>query len=127
MSNPHKIFIVDDNRDAADTLGMYFEEKGFEVRVAYDGDDAIREVDEFHPDAALLDIGLPGKDGYEVAQHIRAGMDGDIMLIAVSGYAAAEDVARAKEAGFDCHFGKPANPALLLSKIEGRLSHGPRG
>ena len=126
MSHPHKIFIVDDNRDAADTLGMYFENKGFEVRVAYDGDDAIREVDEFHPDAALLDIGLPGKDGYEVAQHIRAGIDGDIMLIAVSGYAAAEDVARAKDAGFDFHFGKPANPALLLSKIEGRLAHGPR-
>jgi len=127
MSNPHKIFIVDDNRDAADTLGMYFEEKGFEVRVAYDGDDAIREVDEFHPDAALLDIGLPGKDGYEIAQHIRAGIDGDIMLIAVSGYSAAEDVARAKQAGFDCHFGKPANPAMLLSKIEGRLAHAPRG
>jgi len=127
MSHPHKIFIVDDNRDAADTLGMYFENKGYEVRVVYDGDDAIREVDEFHPEVALLDIGLPGKDGYQIAQHIRAGLDGDIMLIAVSGYAAAEDVARAKDAGFDCHFGKPANPMLLLSKIEGRLAHHPRG
>jgi DNA-binding response OmpR family regulator len=127
MSHPPKIFIVDDNRDAADTLGMYFENKGYEVRVVYDGDDAIREVDEFHPEVALLDIGLPGKDGYQIAQHIRAGRDGDIMLIAVSGYAAAEDVARAKDAGFDCHFGKPANPMLLLSKIEGRLAHHPRG
>jgi DNA-binding response OmpR family regulator len=126
MPHPHKIFIVDDNHDAADTLGMYFENKGFEVRVVYDGDDAIREVDEFHPEVALLDIGLPGKDGYEIAQHIRAGDDSDIMLIAVSGYAAAEDVARAKDAGFDCHFGKPANPALLLSKIEGRLADGRR-
>lgn len=122
MSHPHKIFIVDDNRDAADTLGMFFENLGFEVRIAYDGDDAIREVDEFHPEVALLDIGLPGKDGYQVAQHIRAGHDGgDMLLIAVTGYAAAEDVARAKDAGFDCHFGKPANPTMLLSKIEGRF------
>lgn len=116
-----KIFIVDDNHDAADTLGMFFENHGFDVRVAYDGDDAIREVDEFQPEVALLDIGLPGKDGYEIAQHIRAGHDADMMLIAVTGYAAAEDVARAKDAGFDCHFGKPANPTLLLSKIESRL------
>jgi len=121
MSLPHKIFIVDDNRDAADTLGMFFENHGFEVRVAYDGDDAIREVDEFHPEVALLDIGLPGKDGYQIAQHIRAGDDAGIMIIAVSGYAAPEDVARAKDAGFDLHFGKPANPTALLSKIENRL------
>jgi DNA-binding response OmpR family regulator len=125
MSHPHKIFIVDDNRDAADTLGMFFENHGFEVRVAYDGDDAIREVDEFQPEVALLDIGLPGKDGYQIAQHIRAGRDGDMMIIAVSGYAAAEDVARAKDAGFDFHFGKPANPTILLSKIEGRLGGPP--
>ena len=121
MPHPHKIFIVDDNRDAADTLGFFFQNHGYDVRVAYDGDDAIREVDDFHPEVALLDIGLPGKDGYQVAQHIRAGDDGDMLLIAVSGYAAAEDVARAREAGFDCHFGKPANPTLLLSKIENRL------
>jgi len=120
-----KIFIVDDNRDAADTLGMFFENHGFEVRIAYDGDDAIREVDEFQPEVALLDIGLPGKDGYQVAQHIRAGHDGGMLLIAVTGYAAEEDVARAKDAGFDCHFGKPANPTMLLSKIEGRLGGGP--
>lgn len=125
MSHLPKIFIVDDNRDAADTLGMFFENRGYEVRVAYDGDDAIREADDFHPEIALLDIGLPGKDGYEIARHMREEQEGDLMLIAVSGYAADEDVARAMDAGFDFHFGKPANLGALVSKIEGRFGRAP--
>ena len=120
-----RIFIVDDNRDAADTMGYFFKAQGYEVRVAYDGDDAIREADEFRPEVALLDIGLPGKDGYQVARHIRREQDGDVMLIAVSGYAAKEDVARAKDAGFDYHFGKPANLGALLSKVEDRFAQRP--
>ena len=125
MTHSPKIFIVDDNRDAADTLGMFFENQGYEVRVAYDGDDAIREADDFRPEVALLDIGLPGKDGYEIAQHMREEQNGDVMLIAVTGYASAEDVARAKHAGFDYHFGKPANLGALMSKIEGRFGAPP--
>ena len=121
MQTPPKIFIVDDNRDAADTLGMFFQNQGYDVRVAYDGDEAIREADEFRPEIALLDIGLPGKDGYEIARHMRSEQDDEVLLIAVSGYASADDVARAKAAGFDHHFGKPANLPALLSKIEGRL------
>src|SRR6476619_2549323 len=98
---PKRVFVVDDNRDAADTLGMYLTLEGYDVRVAYDGDEAIRAADDFHPDVALLDIGLPGRDGYEVARHMRQERDDDLMLIAVTGYASDEDVQRAREAGFD--------------------------
>ena len=118
---PARVFVVDDNRDAADTLGMFLALEGYDVRVAYDGDDAIREAGEFRPEVALLDIGLPGKDGYEVARHLRREQEGDLMLIAVTGYASEEDVARARAAGFDFHFGKPASLPALLEKINGRL------
>ena len=125
MSRPARVFVVDDNRDAADTLGMFLALEGFDVRVAYDGDDAIREADAFHPDVALLDIGLPGKDGYEIARHMRREQDGELMLIAVTGYASDEDVARSREAGFDFHFGKPASLPALLEKIHGRFGDRP--
>jgi DNA-binding response OmpR family regulator len=121
MQQSPKIFIVDDNRDAADTMGLFFQSHGYDVRVAYDGDDAIREADDFRPEIALLDIGLPGKDGYEIARHMRSEQADDVLLIAVTGYASPDDVARAKAAGFDCHFGKPANLTALLSRIEGRV------
>jgi DNA-binding response OmpR family regulator len=121
MNTPPKIFIVDDNHDAADTLGLFFQSQGYDVRIAYDGDEAIREADEFRPEVALLDIGLPGKDGYEIARHMRCEQDDEVLLIAVSGYTSADDIARAKAAGFDHHFGKPANLGALLSEIEGRL------
>ena len=125
-STPPRVFVVDDNRDAADTLGMFLEMEGYDVRVAYDGDEAIRAADEFHPDVALLDIGLPGKDGYEIARHIRDDRDDDVMLIAVTGYASDEDVQRARDAGFDFHFGKPANLPAVLKTIEGRFGDRPR-
>src|SRR3954463_3591937 len=108
-ARPHKVFVVDDNRDAADTLGMFLTLEGYDVRVAYDGDEAIREAGEFHPDVALLDIGLPGRDGYEIARPMRREQDGALMLIAVPGYSSEDDVKRAREAGFDFHFGKPAS------------------
>ena len=121
----HKVFVVDDNRDAADTLGMFLALEGYDVRVAYDGDEAIREADAFHPEVALLDIGLPGTNGYEVARHMRREQDGDLMLIAVTGYASDDDVARSLAAGFDWHFGKPASLPALLEKIHDRLGDRP--
>jgi DNA-binding response OmpR family regulator len=119
------VFVVDDNRDAADTLGMFLSLEGYDVRVAYDGDEAIQAADDFRPEVALLDIGLPGKDGYEIARHMRREQDGDLMLIAVTGYASAEDVARSRDAGFDHHFGKPASLAALLAKIHDRFGDRP--
>lgn len=119
---PKRVFVVDDNRDAADTLGMFLTMEGYDVRVAYDGDEAIEEAHDFHPDVALLDIGLPGKDGYEIARTIRSERDDDVMLIAVTGYASDDDVARAREAGFDYHFSKPPNLPALLQRIEKRFA-----
>jgi CheY-like chemotaxis protein len=126
MSLPHKIFIVDDNRDAADTLGMFFENHGFEVRVAYDGDDAIREVDEFHPEVALLDIGLPGKDGYQIAQHIRAGDDAGIMIIAVSGYAARRMLPGRRTRASTCISESRRTPPPCFRKSRTACADGPR-
>ena len=119
---PKRVFVVDDNRDAADTLGMYLAMEGYEVRVAYDGDEAIEEAHDFQPEVALLDIGLPGKDGYEIARAMRSERDDDVMLIAVTGYASDEDVAKAREAGFDYHFSKPPNLPALLQRIEKRFA-----
>ena len=124
-TRPHRVFVVDDNRDAADTLGMFLALEGYDVRVAYDGDEAIREADDFHPEVALLDIGLPGKNGYEVARHMRQEQEGDLMLIAVTGYASDEDVERSHAAGFDYHFGKPASLPALLEKIHDRFGDRP--
>jgi DNA-binding response OmpR family regulator len=112
------VIVVDDNRDAADTLGQIMSGAGYDVRVEYDGNDAIRGSDEFLPQVALLDIGLPGHNGYEIAQHIRAHRKDDVLLIAVTGYGAAEDRRKASEAGFDHYFTKPADPMALLDVIE---------
>ena len=116
-----RVFVVDDNRDAADTLGTLLSLAGYDVRIAYDGDEAIREASRFRPEVALLDIGLPGKDGYEVARAMRREQDDDVMLIAVTGYSSADDVRRSREAGFDEHFAKPADLAVIMRTIEGRL------
>lgn len=124
---PRRVFVVDDNRDAADTLGMFLKLEGYDVRVAYDGDEAIAEAHEFKPEVALLDIGLPGKDGYEIARTIRSERgDDDVMLIAVTGYASEDDVARARDAGFDYHFAKPPNLPAILQRIENRFAAGSR-
>ena len=119
---PKRVFVVDDNRDAADTLGMYLSLEGYDVRVAYDGDEAIEEAHQFQPEVALLDIGLPGKDGYEIARAMRSERDDDVMLIAVTGYTSEDDVAKARAAGFDHHFSKPPNLPALLQKIEKRFA-----
>ena len=124
---PKKVFVVDDNHDAADTLGMFLQLEGYDVRVAYDGDEAILQAHDFKPEVALLDIGLPGKDGYEVARSMRTDQEDDVMLIAVTGYASPDDVARAKEAGFDAHFSKPPNLPALLQRIEKRFVRERRG
>jgi DNA-binding response OmpR family regulator len=119
---PRRVFVVDDNRDAADTLGMFLSLEGYDVRVAYDGDEAIEEAHEFQPEVALLDIGLPGKDGYEIARAMRSERDDDVMLIAVTGYTSDDDVARARAAGFDEHFSKPPNLPVLLQHIQQRFA-----
>jgi CheY-like chemotaxis protein len=111
--------VVDDNVDAAESLCDVVAFLGHAVEAVHDGPTAVARARERHPDVVLCDIGLPGMDGYEVARRIRAdpGLAG-VRLVAVSGYAQPEDRARARQAGFDDHVAKPADPAEI-----GRLIH----
>ena len=114
-----RVLIVDDNQDAADTAAALLELSGFEVKVAYDPGVALAELDNFVPEVALLDVGLPGMSGYELAQRVRAHPNGRAcFLVALTGYGTLADVARAHEAGFDKHLVKPAAPDALLQAME---------
>ena len=106
----HRVLVVDDNQDAAETLAEMVRMLGHDVEVAYDGSSALRLAGEHHPDVVLCDIGLPGMDGYEVANGLRAALGRDVRLVAISGYAQPEDVNRAVQAGFDEHLAKPCGP-----------------
>ncbi len=109
-SGPRHVLVVDDNRDAAETLAQIVEILGHRVDVALDGAEALARIDADPPDTVLCDIGLPGMDGYELARRIRIRHGDAIRLIAVSGYAQPEDLALAVEAGFDGHLAKPVDP-----------------
>jgi len=112
-----RILVVDDNEDAADSLATLLEVLGYHVRVAYDGPEAIEAADAFHPDAGLLDIGLPHLSGYEIARHIRSTRGREVLLVAITGWGQPEDQRRAREAGFDHHFTKPADFERLVAII----------
>jgi signal transduction histidine kinase/ActR/RegA family two-component response regulator len=113
-----KVLVVDDNRDAADTAAALLEITGYEVRTAYDPASALAALDDFVPDVALLDIGLPGMSGYELAQRLRAHPHGAACrLIALTGYGQADDVELAKRHGFDVHLTKPAQPDVLIERV----------
>jgi signal transduction histidine kinase len=106
------VLVVDDNRDAAESLALLVESFGHSTQVAYDGPSAIERAQEIQPDLVLCDLGLPGMDGYEVARKLRS-MRKDIRLVAVSGYAGPEDTAQATAAGFDGYITKPPDVAAL--------------
>jgi signal transduction histidine kinase/FixJ family two-component response regulator len=113
-----KILIVDDNRDAADSLHALLRDHGFACASALDGPSGLETVAAFEPDAVLLDIGLPGLDGYEVARRIRALPQGEkYLLVAVTGYGEERDKERSAQAGFDAHLVKPVDFDQLLAII----------
>ena len=114
-----RVVVVDDNADGADTLADLLRSLGHEVRVAYDGVNGIAITRDFHPDLVLLDIGLPGMDGYEVARRLRATGNGAAraVLVAVSGYGQETDRARAREAGFAHHCVKPVEFEALQNLL----------
>lgn len=106
------ILVVDDNHDAAESLALLLEMKGHEVKLAHDGPEALRTLGSFRPRLILLDIGLPGMNGYEVARRIRESMElHDVVLAALTGWGQEEDRRRSREAGFDYHLVKPADHA----------------
>jgi len=119
-----RVLVVDDNRDAADTLAHLFGAAGYEVRTAYDGPEALTVADDFRPEAAVLDIGLPQMDGYEVARRLRGRFGAGLLLVAVTGYGTEEDRRRAVDAGFDAHFAKPADP-IALTRLLAETGTGP--
>jgi signal transduction histidine kinase/DNA-binding response OmpR family regulator len=103
-----RILVVDDLKDTAESLAMFLRFMGNEVRIAYDGEEAVDAAAEFHPNLALLDIGLPKLDGYEVCRRIRQlPLGSEMVLVAVTGWGQEEDRRKAKEAGFDHHMIKP--------------------
>ena len=106
---PQRILVVDDNVDAAQSLATLLEITGHDTRLAYDGPAAVKAAIDYQPDVILLDIGLPGLDGYKVAQKIRQqpGLS-NVVLVALTGYGQDSDVQRSQDAGFDHHLVKPA-------------------
>ena len=118
----HRILVVDDNVDITDCLTMLLEDVGHEVRVAYDGDAAVEAALAFRPRVVLLDIGLPKRNGYDVARAIRLGDRAlQPLLIAISGYGREEDLRKSAEAGFDHHLVKPVDFDALLKLLSARL------
>jgi PAS domain S-box-containing protein len=117
-----RVLVVDDNRDAAETLELLLQLWGHEVQSAYDGGEALSRFQEFQPDVVLLDIGLPGMNGYEVARQIRSLPESlagyrDVMLVAVTGYGHESDRLQSQEAGFDQHLVKPVQSEILRDLI----------
>ena len=118
MAQGCRILIVDDNNDAAESVARFLELEGHEVKTVGDGTQALASVPVFAPQVVVLDIGLPGLSGYEVARRIRVLPPmHDALLIALTGYGQKEDQLRAIEAGFDRHFVKPTDPRAIVELI----------
>ena len=118
-----RVLIADDNRDAAESLAMLLQMEGHEVTVVHDGREAVTAFENMRPDAALLDIGMPGLNGYEIARIIRRAPHGrDITLVAVTGWGQDNDKAQATEAGFNHHFTKPVEPDAITALLSRPLT-----
>lgn len=118
-----RVLLVDDNVDALESMEILLQAFGYEVATAVHPDIALTLVDSFDPSVAVVDIGLPGMDGYQLAAEIRrrraAAGGKPLRLIAFTGYGAAEDQARAAAAGFDAHLVKPVEIDKLLAVLGG--------
>ena len=119
---PHRIMVVDDNRDAAETLGTLLSALGATVSVMHDGPSAIAALADFDPEVVLLDIGMPRMDGYEVSRRIRAtAKHAGVLLIALTGWGQEQDRHRSQEAGFDYHLVKPPDVHRLHQLVTSAL------
>jgi CheY-like chemotaxis protein len=118
--NGRRVLLVDDNVDAAELLGRWLAEMGHEVKVLHDPAQALQAAAGFAPEVALLDIGLPVIDGYELAQRLREVLRGQppCRLVALSGYGQEGDRARSQAAGFELHLVKPVQPQALLQLLQ---------
>lgn len=117
---PCRVLVVDDNKDAADLMGLALRLAGHDVRTAYDGHAALELAPVFAPDVLLLDLGMPGLNGFETARHIRRQPWGArLALIAVTGWGQEQDRRRTADAGFDAHLTKPVDTVELLTVLAG--------
>lgn len=113
-----RVLIADDNNDAAESLAMLLRLDGHDVAIANDGEAALQMFERAKPDAALLDIGMPHVDGYELARRIRARSDGaQVLLVAITGWCQQEDIERSRAAGFDYHLTKPVEPDAVAKLL----------
>jgi CheY-like chemotaxis protein len=118
-----RVLVVDDNRDAADSLAMVLQLNGNDVRAVYTGEDCISTAQSFKPEIIILDIGLPGLSGHEVGREIRAAEWGqDILLVALTGWGQESDRQMSAAAGFDHHLVKPVSPDELMELLAGASS-----
>jgi PAS domain S-box-containing protein len=125
---PRRVLVVDDNVDAAESLAMLLRIDGHEVRPVYDGTAALEAARTFRPEVILLDIGLPGISGYEVARRLRRepGLE-KAFLVALTGYGQDDDRIQSQEAGFDTHLVKPADPTALQELLATSETPGRKG
>jgi signal transduction histidine kinase len=119
-SRPRRVMLVEDNADTREVLQLALEQAGYQVVASSDGYDAFELARQQQPEAMLIDIGLPGLDGYDLAREIRGTLGSGVRLIALTGYGQAEDRRRAREAGFDQHLTKPVD----LETLEHALASG---
>ena len=115
---PRRILVVDDNVDTAESLALLLRLRGHDVETAHDGTAALKKAGSFHPEVVLLDIGLPGLDGYQVAGRLRRRKrTAKALLVALTGYGQEEDQRLAREAGFDHHLTKPVDPLTIYELL----------
>jgi CheY-like chemotaxis protein len=110
-----RILVVDDNHDAADATAMLIDAMGGDAKVAYDGESALEMLPQCQPEVVLLDIGMPGLDGYETCRQMRRVLGDQVLLVALTGFGQEQDKAKATRAGFDAHLTKPADGAALTA------------
>jgi DNA-binding response OmpR family regulator len=117
-----RLLVVDDNREHTDSLALFLRMQGHQVRTAYDAASALTWQVAFAPDAVLLDLGMPGVDGYEVCRRMRVADGGDgLVIVAITGWGQAEVRMRTAEAGFDAHVVKPVDPVALENLVDSLL------
>jgi CheY-like chemotaxis protein len=128
MFPPRRILVVDDNQDAADTLGSLLTALGATVAVVHSGEAALEAFATFNPDTVLLDLGMPGMDGFDVARKIRA-LEGhpDTLLIALTGWGQDHDYRQSRAAGFDHHLVKPPDIERLRELLSAGWTAPPAG
>jgi CheY-like chemotaxis protein len=121
---PKRVLVVEDQTDAGNLLGKVLQGWGHQVRIVHDGHAALEAAEHFRPDVVLLDIGLPGMDGYQVAERLRARPNLQrTVLIAITGYGQEEDRDRSQQAGFHRHLVKPVDPPFLEELLARSCAH----